>query len=489
MDLLLTHGYFLYEDPKELQIMKPYVPLGILYLSSHLRARGHDVEIFDSTFRTREELFRLLASCAPAVLGVYANLMTRKNVVEILEVAKEAGWQTIVGGPEPGAYTAEYLDAGADVVVIGEGEITTEELLPVLRRCRKHPRDTNTELARINGIAFRNLDGSLCRTQPRAQIPNLDTQPWPDREAVDIDRYVRTWRECHGQGSVSLITARGCPYRCRWCSHEVFGRTHRRRRPASVVDELEWLIERYHPDMAWLADDVFTIHPGWLEQYAAEMRRRRLRIPFECISRADRLNPRVMDLLAELGCFRLWIGSESGSQRVLDAMERGVTVEQVRAAVSLAKVRGIKAGMFLMWGYSGEEIEDIEATVDHVKQSDPDVFLTTVSYPIKGTPYFEDVASRAVNAKPWRESSDRDYRIRGRHSRRFYQYADQLLRSEVELSRLAVTASPVHEGALRAANPRDAGAQETVASEIAKLRKGIEEAREGLRSSYGEVEA
>lgn len=489
MDLLLTHGYFLYEDPKELRIMKPYVPLGLLYISSHLRTKGWDVEVFDTTFANRSELLGLLCSSPPAVLGVYANLMTRSNVINILQASKAAGWKAIVGGPEPGAYPEEYLDAGAEVVVTGEGEVTTEELLAIFRDSRLRGADLADALARVDGIVFRAYNGSLCRTRARAQIANLDAQPWPDREAVDIERYLRTWREAHGQGSVSLITARGCPYRCRWCSHEVFGKTHRRRLPARVVDELEWLLGRYHPDMAWMADDVFTIHPSWLSQYATEMKRRGLRIPFECISRADRLSPRVMDTLAELGCFRLWIGSESGSQRILDAMERGVTVEEVRVAVALAKARGIQTGIFLMWGYSGEDLEDIEATIDHVKRSDPDVFFTTVSYPIKGTPYFGEVASRVVSPKPWKESSDREYRIRGRHSRRFYQYADQLLRFEVELNRLARHAPAGAEGGANGTSTTKPASGEEASREMAELHKKIAEAREGLQSCYAEVEA
>jgi radical SAM superfamily enzyme YgiQ (UPF0313 family) len=256
MDLLLTHGYFLFDDPKELQIMKPYPPLGILYISSHLRRKGFQVEVFDSTFRSRDQLFEILRQGPPAVIGVYANLMTRSNVLEILRVAKESGWQTLVGGPEPGAYVAEYLDAGADVVVLGEGEVTTEELLPMFRA------GSRESLDRVDGIAFRSSDGSIIQTKPREQLRDIDAQPWPDREAIDMGQYVATWRKHHGMGSVSLITARGCPYHCRWCSHQVFGKTHRRRKPASVADELEWLIERYHPDMAWMADDVFTIHPG-----------------------------------------------------------------------------------------------------------------------------------------------------------------------------------------------------------------------------------
>jgi anaerobic magnesium-protoporphyrin IX monomethyl ester cyclase len=429
-DLLLTHGYFLAEDAKELQIRKPYVPLGILYICSHLRRKGFQVDVFDSTFSTTADLTRHLQTEDPSVVGIYANLMTRKKVTEILSVARASGWKTIVGGPEPGAYITEYLDAGADVVVIGEGEETMEELLPALRA------GSRTALRKVRGIAFREEDGRVHRTGERPQIADLDAQPWPARDTVDISRYMETWREAHGKSSLSFITARGCPYRCRWCSHQVFGMTHRRRDPLKVVDEVEWLLARYQPDLAWVADDVFTIHHNWLRKYAAEMRKRGLRVPFECISRADRLNAEAADLLAELGCFRVWIGSESGSQRILDAMERGVTVEQVHTAVDRCKARGIQTGMFLMWGYEGEEIEDIEATIEHVKRTDPDVFLTTVSYPIKGTPYYERVANSLVQLKPWSISSDREIVLRGRRSPEFYENADRLLRSEVQLARL-----------------------------------------------------
>lgn len=442
--------------------MKPYPPLGILYICSHLRQKGMRVDVFDSTFSSRSELFALLRKGPPSILGVYANLMTRPNVVEILQVAKDAGWRTVVGGPEPAAYIDEYLAAGADVVVMGEGELTLEELVPALRNDR--------DLYQVAGIAFRAPDGSVVRTNPRQQIKDIDAQPWPAREAIDSGKYVEVWRKHHGMGSVSLITARGCPYHCRWCSHEVFGKSHRRRKPVSVADELEWLIQRYQPEMGWMADDVFTIHHGWLFEYAAELKRRGIRLPFECISRADRLDARVVDTLAEMGCFRVWIGSESGSQRILDAMERGVTVKQVNDAVALCRSAGIESGMFLMWGYEGEDLTDIEATIDHVKRSNPDIFFTTVAYPIKGTPFFADIADRVEMQKAWREGSDRDFRIRNRHSRQFYRFADKLLRSEVELNRL--------------------GLKENVDSaSLAALRNGIAEARAGLQASFLEVEA
>ena len=418
MDLLLTHGYFLEQDPKEREIMKPYAPLGILYLSSYLRSKGFDIEIYDSTFRTRDGLWRMLEEGPPSTLGIYVNLMTRAAALSIMEHATACGWRVVAGGPEPANYPDRYLAAGAEAVVSGEGELALESLLH------------GVPLERIPGIWRLGSDGVAVSTGPAQLLPDLDAQPWPDRERIDIDQYLRAWRARHGAGSVSVITARGCPYHCRWCSHSTFGKTHRRRSPAGVAAEVEWLQQRYQPDMLWLADDVFTIHHGWLDRYAQEMKQRGLRIPFECITRADRVSPRVAGQLAELGCFRVWIGSESGSQRILEAMERGVTVAEVRAAVGHLKHAGIQTGMFFMWGYEGEEISDIEATYDHVKACRPDVFLTTVSYPIKGTPYYEEVAPKLVPLGTWRTSTDRDVRIRGRHSRRFYQAADQLLHSQ-----------------------------------------------------------
>lgn len=443
MRILLTHGYFLAEDAKEQKIMKPYVPLGLLYLSSHLRAKGLDVDIYDSTFGSQKDLFALLDQGEPATLGIYGNLMTRPNVLAIMTRARAAGWRVVLGGPEPANYAEEYLAAGADVIVAGEGEKSLERLLATGFDPAYWPS--------IKGIIFRADSGAVVRTGSADLIQSLDAQPWPDRERVAIPRYLETWRKFHGGGSLSVITARGCPFRCNWCSHSVYGMTHRRRSPGSVVNEVQWLLERYRPDALWIADDVFTIHPGWIADYAALMKDRGIRIPFECITRADRLSEKTADLLAQLGCTRVWIGSESGSQRILDAMERGVSVEQVRSAVALCKRMGIQTGMFLMWGYDGEEIPDIEATVDHVKQCRPDVFFTTVSYPIKGTPYFDKVADRLVTLGSWHERTDRDFMIRGRHSRNFYRHADELLRSETDpnadVSRIAAARAALHDTA------------------------------------------
>src|SRR5687767_10664100 len=203
MDLLLTHGYFLFEDPKEQAIMKPYVPLGILYLASHLKQRGIEVEIYDSTFGSHEELRKILETGPPSILGIYSNLMTRRNVLEIIATARAAGWTTVLGGPEPAAYAQEYLAAGAGVIVEGEGEVTLEELLGALQ---SEPRLAGSRvpeklLRRINGIIFQAGDNSICRTPARSLIQDLDAQPWPDREQVDIEQYLNVWRRHHSMGS------------------------------------------------------------------------------------------------------------------------------------------------------------------------------------------------------------------------------------------------------------------------------------------------
>lgn len=424
MDVLLTHGYFLFEDPEEREVMRPYPPLGILYLSSYLKEAGFEVEIFDSTFRSRDGFRELVRSEKPPVVGIYANMMTRTSVLRQISVCRNAGAKVVLGGPDPANYPGEYLDRGADVVVIGEGERTLEELLP-----RLHGRG-RPELEDVAGIVFRDGD-DLVRTDSRPYIQDLDAQPYPDREAIDIDRYVRVWREHHGRGSVSLITARGCPYKCTWCSHAVFGYTYRWRSVEDVADEVELILDRYDPDMLWYADDVFTIKPSWFYDYAEELEKRGIRIPFETISREDRLDEDVIETLADMGCFRLWVGAESGSQEVLDAMKRRTDAERVVELVHQLQDHGIEAGMFVMLGYEGEEMDDIEETVTRLKQARPDRFLTTVAYPIKDTPYYEEVEDRIVPEKEWAEGSDRDLTVAGRHSRRFYENAMRWMNNEV----------------------------------------------------------
>ena len=461
-DILLTHGYFLMEDEKERQIMKPYPTLGLLYISAYLKRAGFGVEIYDSTFGGKLELFTKLATEQPGVLGIYSNLMTRQNVVAIIGEAKRRGWTVVLGGPESANYPNEYLAQGADVIINGEGEQTLAELLPALSKYGPH------RLHGIAGTVFRDETGQMISNIEREQIADIDSIPWPDRAAIPMEKYVDVWRTHHGMGSVNLITARGCPYKCKWCSHAVFGYSHRRRNYLDCVNEVQHIYDSYKPDQVWYADDVFTISHRWLYDYAAELKKRNLRLPFETISRADRMmDERVLETLASMGCYRIWIGSESGSQRILDSMERGVKVEQVQWATKTAQKHGIEVGMFLMWGYDGETLDDIEATVDHVKKANPNIFLTTVAYPIKNTPYYKKVSDAVSLDQDWVNSTDRDYRIKGRHSRAYFKHADRLLKSEVAAFRV----------------------EEKDPVEAVRLRAEAQVARAGLIATADEVEA
>ncbi len=433
MDLLLTHGYFLAHDEHEQDIMRPYPPLGLLYVSSHLKARGFEVAVFDSTLSRKSELEAHIAAQRPPVVGIYVNMLTRANVLEIIRWSKAAGAKVVLGGPEAANYPRQYLERGADVVAFGEGELTLEALLPHFAH---HGR---RGLEGVAGIYYLDDEGELCQTEAREQIADLDAQPFPDRQAIDIPGYMDIWRTHHGMGSVSLITARGCPFRCKWCSHAVFGYTHRRRSPENVVAEVAQIIERYDPELLWYADDVFTIQHKWLYQYADAMRARGFRVPFETISREDRLNEKVVKTLADMGCFRLWIGAESGSQAVLDAMDRRTDASRVVEMVKLLQQHGIEAGMFIMLGYHGERQSDLLETVERLKAALPDVFLTTVAYPIKGTKYHAEVADQVVSlSDSWETGSDRLQTILGRHSRRYYDHTTRWMVNEVALHRQRV---------------------------------------------------
>jgi len=428
MDILLTHAYYLFEDPAELRVMKPYPPLGLLYVTSHLRSLGFDVEIIDSTFMSRAEHLAAVRGAQAPLVGIYINLMTRPDALRIISEASEAGSRVVLGGPEPVNYAEEYLERGADVIVSGEGELTLAELIPLLRRPKL------AGLENIAGIVYRDDDGEVRRTAPRAQVRPLDNRPYPARDSIDMGEYLKTWRTHHGASSVSLITARGCPYTCRWCSHSVYGFTFRHRSPEDVADELQHIKDTYNPDQVWYADDVFTMSRHWLRRFADTLSDRGLHFPFETISREDRLNEETVRTLAEMGCYRLWVGAESGSQRILDAMDRRTDARRMREVISLLKSHGIRAGTFIMLGYEGETWDDISETTKYLKSALPNDVLTTLAYPIKGTPYYEDVKDRLVSLRDWEQGSDRDISILGRGTRRFYRHAERWIQSEVELA-------------------------------------------------------
>lgn len=425
MEILFTHGYFLSEDPKEQQIMKPYPPLGLLYLSAWLDKHGVENDVFDTTFSEKNALKVRLVNQPPRIVALYTNLMTKLNVLEIAAFirSQESLRHTLIvmGGPDVTHNADDYLTHGADLIVIGEGEQTMLDIcLTAQTATRPFSPD---DFLHIAGLALRTPDGAVFKTPPREKLRSVDDLPFPNRHKIDLQKYLAAWKNAHGHSALSISTQRGCPYTCRWCSTAVYGQSYRRRSPQKVVDEIVFLQENYDFDLVWFVDDVFTVSHKWLGEFRDELERRNVQVRFECITRADRMNPEVIDLLRACGCFRVWIGAESGSQRIIDAMDRRVDVQQVRDMIRAARQAGIQAGTFIMLGYPGETETDIRATVEHLKASNPDLFTITIAYPIKGTGLYQEVHSDATTSLPWSESTDRDMDFPRYYPRPYYDFA------------------------------------------------------------------
>jgi len=429
--ILLTHGYFLNEDLKEQQIMKPYVPLGILYISAYLEEKGIENKVFDSTFSSFEELKTELVSTKPPVVALYTNLMTKLNVLRIISFIRNEpalkSTKIILGGPEIRHYSLQYLKHGADLVVIGEGEETIFEVF-------SHFRQKGTFPLNCPGTAVL-VDNQIKTNTERALIKDINTLPFPNRKSVNLNLYLDTWKKYHGKSMVSVSTMRGCPYTCKWCSRAVYGGTYRRRSPSKVVEELLCLKKTYNPDAVWFVDDVFTISHKWLKEFVFEVKSRKAVIPYEIITRADRLTDEVLNLLKESGCFRIWIGAESGSQKIIDAMDRRVDVEKVREMIILSKKKGIEAGTFIMLGYPGETKDDIRETIRHLKVSQPDYYTITLAYPIKGTPLYEQVASSISGDNEFSKNTDRDLDFKRTYSTDYYRHAIRWVHNEVNFNK------------------------------------------------------
>lgn len=433
MKVLLTHGYFLNEDPKEQRIMKPYPPLGILYLSAYLKQRGLATAVFDATFSSIQEQQAYILEHRPPYIAIYVNLMTKLNVLKLMQFIRSREelnhCRIILGGPEVRYHADNFLNYGADAIVLGEGEETLYDLISTL--------DTpmNPFLDLVNGIMFRNARGEIVKTAERAKIKDIDVLPFPDRKAIDLDRYFKAWKGAHGQSAVSISTMRGCPYTCKWCSRAVYGLSYRRRSAAKVVAEIKWILDNYEVDTFWFVDDVFTVSHKWLRTFADELKKQEVTFSYECITRADRMNEEVVDMLVESGCFRVWIGAESGSQKIIDAMDRRVDVQQVRDMIRLAQAKGIQAGTFIMLGYPGETEEDIEETIKHLVESNPYYYTLTLAYPIKGTPLYQEVEPQFIENLPWEDSTDRDIDFHRTYSRKYYDYAIRRVHNEVNYHR------------------------------------------------------
>ena len=435
--ILLAHPYFLRDDAKQLARMKPYPPLATLLAAAVLRDQGHDVTLFDAMLAEGVDEFRsALAQARPAMVAIVEdsfNYITkmcttrlRDATIEMIAAAHEHGCRVVVSGSDATDHPRRYLDGGADAVLLGEAEATLAEVAALWRT------DIAAPLDAVAGLALRDAEsGEMTVTALRSGARDLDALPLPAWDLVDADAYRHAWRRAHGRLSWNMVTSRGCPYGCNWCAKPVFGRRYAQRSPASVAEELRRLKADVGPDHIWFADDIFGLTARWIAEFANEVRARDARIPFMIQCRADLVTPTVARNLALAGCEEVWMGVESGSQRILDAMDKGTTVDEVREATRALRSSGIRACWFLQLGYPSEQWEDLIATRDLVREERPDDIGVSVAYPLPGTKFHAAVQAQLGARTNWEETGELAMLFQGTYTTAFYRQLRDALHDEV----------------------------------------------------------
>lgn len=438
--VLLAHCNHLYFDRKQVRKMQPYPPLQTLLAAAVLRRQGFEVSLFDSTLNEPVSGFREAVSRSRPDLVVLCEdnfnyltkmclLRNRELAFSMCREARQAGIPVVVNSSDATDHIQEYLAGGADYVILGEVEYTLIELATALLG------ETPVRPDEIPGLAFRDpAGGEIRRTRPRPLLQDLDALPLPAWDLVDMDAYRRAWRSAHGYFALNMVASRGCPYRCNWCARPLYGDSYRTRSPEAVAREMRLLKTRYQPDRLWFADDIFALSARWTLRFAEAVEALKAQIPFQMQSRCDLMTRPTVAALARAGCVEVWMGVESGSQKILDAMEKGIRVEHVyRARENLAR-HGIRACFFLQFGYPGETWEDIQATLRLVRETRPDDVGISVSYPLPGTRFYQMVSAQLGEKRNWSDSDDLAMMFCGAYTTEFYRLLRDALHLEVDLS-------------------------------------------------------
>ena len=433
--ILLSHSYFLHNDAKQLAKMKPYSPLSTLILAALLRANGHEAALFDATFATGIEDFQAaLETHQPSVVVVMEdnfNFLTkmctqvrRDSALGMIAAARARGCKVAVNGPDAADNPAVYLAAGADAVALGEGETALAELVELWERGD----------GGADAIAGLVLPGpcKLVTTRPRGPIRELDALPPPAWDLLDTGAYRRAWTAAHGEFSWNMATSRGCPYTCNWCAKPTFGRRYTVRSPADVVRELSLLKAEVAPDHVWFADDIFGLDVDWSTAFAKAVEDADCRIPFTMQSRVNLMTTPMVEALAKAGAREVWLGVESGSQKVIDAMDKGATVQAAREATRVLKAHGVRACWFIQLGYPSETWEDIVSTRDLIRQEQPDEIGVSVAYPLPGTEFHSRVQAQLGRQRNWKDTGDLAMLFQGAYSTALYRKVRDALHAENE---------------------------------------------------------
>jgi anaerobic magnesium-protoporphyrin IX monomethyl ester cyclase len=439
--VLFGQAYHLYRDPKLFRELQPFPPLGCLYAASIARTLGCDVRVHDSMLSLSVRHWAPSVQLYnPDVVVLFEDnfnyltkmclLTMRDAALEMLRVAKSRGAIAVVCSSDAADESEIYLDAGADYILIGEGEETLAELLPILSG------ESSTPPEHIQGLAFRNVSGEIVNTPPRPVMRKLDSLPLPAWDLIELDRYEEVWTRSHGKLELNLVTTRGCPYHCNWCAKPIWGQRYNARSPTNVVAEIDALRSQIGVEYFWFMDDIFGLKPGWVRQFSDQLDESGTTIRFKCLSRPDILmrNGEV-EALASAGADIVWMGAESGSQKILDAMEKGTTVEMIHSASTKLRKHGIRVGLFIQFGYPGESWHCIRQTIAMLRQIMPDELGISVTYPLPGTRLHERVKEQLCDTKNWKDSDDLAMLFKGPYVTSFYRALHRYVHSDIRMRR------------------------------------------------------
>jgi len=357
-------------------------PIGIMSIAAYLMENGIECDILDlgGERLDKVDIKGLLQDKSPDVVGItcYSGPWIRR-AIKISKIARELGIPIVWGGPHPTTVPQQTLESGyCDVVVRGEGEITMLELVKVL--------EDDADLGKVKGISFL-LNGSYVETPPRPLIETLDDLPAPAWHLLgNLEKYLR---EFYGRKAIPMVTSRGCPYRCAFCETKVmYGYRWRGRSAQKIVEEIK-TIKSLCPKVGALnfADDNFAVDSNRVEEFCRVSRE--MDLYWSCDIRADQITDSMLHRMKEGGCRHIYIGLESGSERILEVIKKDINVDTILKAFNIAKNAGVKTTAAVMVNLPGETLRELKLTLDLIKMVNADVLDFSIYTPYPGTELYE----------------------------------------------------------------------------------------------------
>lgn len=439
-DVLLASANYMALDRKQLRKQRPFPPLATLYAAASLRDAGFSVALFDATLAADEQAFvERLAETRPRIVCLFEdnfNFLSkmclermRQAALTMATASRTAGAVVVAAGADVTDRPQLYLQGDVEYALLGEPDHTLRELTEVLLGRRQGAAMSVAGVA----VADRSTPGLVSRAKARDPERHPDVFPSPAWDLVDIDAYRAVWMAAHGRFSLNLVTTRGCPFHCNWCAKPIWGQRYAMHSARRVAEEVARLKAHAAPDHLWFADDIFGLRPAWVLEFARALDALGARVPFTIQTRADLLTPEAVEALAGAGCFEAWLGAESGSQSILDAMDKGTQLADIATARERLRAANVRASFFLQFGYPGETWADIEATRRMVCTLLPDDIGVSVTYPLPGTRLFDRVRAELGDKTNWSDSDDLAMMFNGTYQTPFYRRLHALLHRELEL--------------------------------------------------------